>query len=328
VKHIIITGGAGFIGSHLCDRFLKEGYAVTAVDNFLTGRAENINHINDPNFSFWQLNVANPDLPLVELDFKLLREYGLHGVLHFACPASPVDFERFPREILEVDSIGTLAAIDIAKHHSARLILASTSEVYGDPQLHPQKENYWGNVNTIGPRACYDEAKRFAEAAVSSEQRWGGLNAGIVRIFNTYGPRMRLNDGRVVPNLCGQGLRGEAFTIHGDGFQTRSFCYVDDLVDGVFKLFESNVQIPVNIGNPQERSIRDFADWVNILTRGKGRDRSRVYHPPREDDPKQRCPDISRAKSLLGWEPKVGLEEGLSKTIAYFKKEMMTNVTH
>ena len=324
MKHILITGGSGFIGSHLCDLLLKKGYAVTAVDNFLTGRKENIAEaLKHPAFRFLEWDVCQP---IPESKVELLAEHGLHGLFHFACPASPVDFDKIPFEILEVDSIGTMHTVDLALKHGARYLIASTSEIYGDPLVHPQNESYFGNVNTLGPRACYDEAKRFGEAYVSTAIRGVGrakdgkprkaLNGGIVRIFNTYGPRMRPDDGRIVPELCMQALRGKALTIHGDGKQTRSFCFVSDLVDGIVRLFESSEKNPVNIGNPVERTVLDFAQMVTKLTGSK----STIQHlPGREDDPKRRCPDITRAKTLLGWSPKIDLEEGLRQSIEYFR---------
>lgn len=323
MKHVLITGGAGFLGSHLCDLFLSRGYAVTAVDNFLTGSRENLTEAErSPYFQFLEWDVCRP---LPESELKFLSQYGLQGVLHFACPASPVDFEKVPFEILAVDSIGTMTTVDLALRYQSRYLIASTSEIYGDPLEHPQKESYWGNVNTLGPRACYDEAKRFGEAYVSTAIRGVGsyqgkpyraLNGGMVRIFNTYGPRMRLDDGRVVPELCRQALMGQGLTVCGDGRQTRSFCYVSDLVEGIFRLFESDVHEPVNIGNPSERTILDFAKTILKLTGS----RSLITHlDPRTDDPKRRCPDISRAQKLLGWSPQVDLEPGLLQTIEYFK---------
>lgn len=331
-QHVLITGGSGFIGSHLCDLFLARGYSVTAVDNFLTGRAENIAHLKShPDFDFVKLDVAQPDQgrnPLSRERFRLIQRDGLFGVLHFACPASPIDFDKIPFEILQVDSAGTFHSVELALQFGARYLVASTSEIYGDPLVHPQKEDYWGNVNTLGPRACYDETKRFAEALVSTAIRgvgkWGGasyspLNGAMVRIFNTYGPRMRPDDGRVVPELCVQALKGEELTLHGSGQQTRSFCFVSDLVEGIFKLFESDVKVPVNIGNPVERSILEFAQVVKKLTGSQ----SAIRHlPAREDDPKKRCPDITRARTLLGWQPKVDLEDGLRASLDYFKTEM------
>jgi len=328
-KHVLITGGAGFIGSHLCEELLRRGYAVTALDNFLTGRRSNVaDALKNPDFALWERDIS---VPWSESDFaswELLKRHGLHGALHFPCPASPVDFDRVPFEILAVDSAGTEHTIDLALRHGARYVVASTSEIYGDPLVHPQPESYWGNVNTLGPRACYDEAKRFSEAMVSTAIRgvgkWKGkpyapLNAGIVRIFNTYGPRMRPDDGRIVPELCMQGIRGEPMTVHGDGLQTRSFCFVSDLVDGILRLFESPYREPFNIGNPVERSVLDFASAVAKITGS----RAGVKHlDARADDPRKRCPDITKARSTLGWEPKIDFESGLARTIEYFKTEL------
>jgi dTDP-glucose 4,6-dehydratase len=307
MKHILITGGAGFIGSHLCDELLERGFAVTAVDNLISGRKENIaQSLTQAHFSYVERDVCEP---FKRSDFPFLEKYGLHGVLHFASPASPVDFQRIPFEILKVGSVATMHLTELAQTFNARFVFASTSEVYGDPLVHPQKEDYWGNVHTLGPRAAYDESKRFGEAWVSSAVR-KGLNGGMVRIFNTYGPRMRLNDGRVVPQFCDQALKGEDLTVHGDGSQTRSFCYVDDLVDGILKYFESDLKDPVNLGNPIERTILDFAQFIIEKTQSKSKI---CFLPLPEDDPKQRCPDITRAKELLGWEPKVSLEEGIQR---------------
>ncbi len=324
MKHILVTGGAGFIGSHLCEVLLAKGYAVTALDNLLTGRKSNITQVlKNPNFQWVERDVC---LPIKDTDIPLIAKHGLHGIFHFACPASPIDFEKIPFEILEVDSLGTMTTVDLALRFGARYLLASTSEIYGDPLVHPQKEDYWGNVSTTGPRACYDETKRFAEAYVTSAMRGSGtykgkpyqpLNAGIVRIFNTYGPRMRPDDGRVVPELCMQALKGEDFSIHGDGSQTRSFCFVSDLVDGIVKLFESNYREPFNIGNPVERSIREFAEVVQKLAKSNSKIKSL---PARPDDPRKRCPDISKARKLLGWEPKVSLEEGLARSLEDFRQ--------
>lgn len=316
-QHIIVTGGAGFIGSHLCEALLEKGYLVTAIDNLITGRTSNIAEAQkNPNFQFLQHDVCETITP-EKLPF--LNRHGLFGIFHFACPASPIDFERIPMEILCVDSLGTIRMVDLALKHKCRFLLASTSEVYGDPLIHPQPESYWGNVNPNGPRACYDETKRFAEAYVSTATRLKGVNGGIVRIFNTYGPRMRIDDGRVVPELCRQAIQNEPLTIHGDGLQTRSFCYVSDLVDGIIKLFESTEKNPVNIGNPSERTILDFATRVQQLSQTK----TPIQHlPGRIDDPKKRCPDITRAKQILKWEPKVDLEEGLSKSLDYFRTQL------
>jgi dTDP-glucose 4,6-dehydratase len=326
MKHILITGGAGFIGSHLCERLLERGYAVTALDNLLTGRKENLTEaLKHPHFRYVERDVC---LPLEESLFEFIGKYGLHGIFHFACPASPVDFDRIPFEILAVDSVGTQRTVELALKFDARYLVASTSEIYGDPEVHPQNESYWGNVNTIGPRACYDETKRFAEAFVSTAIRgvgkWNGkaykpLNGGMVRIFNTYGPRMRADDGRIVPELCMQALKGQPLTVHGEGQQTRSFCYVDDLVEGIIRLFESGEKNPVNIGNPVERTVMEFARAVIDLTGSK----SQIHHlPARPDDPRRRCPDITRARTILGWEPKVDLQEGLRRTIDYFRTQL------
>jgi dTDP-glucose 4,6-dehydratase len=318
MKHVLVTGGAGFIGSHLCESLLARGYAVTAVDNLVTGRKKNLDGIlGNASFQFVEHDVCKP---LADSDLKLLARHGLHGIFHFACPASPVDFDRIPFVILDVDSLGTRETVSLALKHGARYLLASTSEVYGDPLEHPQKETYWGNVNPIGPRACYDEVKRFAEAYVSTATKRGmggrKLDGGIVRIFNTYGPRMRPDDGRVVPELCMQALRGKPLTLHGDGRQTRSFCFVTDLVEGIVRLFESSEHDPVNMGNPVERTIRDFAETVIRLTGSKSKIESQAARP---DDPARRCPDIARARGLLSWEPRVGIDEGLARTIEFFR---------
>ncbi|HAR44525.1 MAG TPA: NAD-dependent dehydratase [Bdellovibrionales bacterium] len=325
MKHVLITGGSGFIGSHLCELFLSRGYAVTAIDNFVTGRKENLSTIlGQPHFDLIEHDVT---LPFDEQDFKLFKKHGLAGVLHFACPASPIDFERIPFEILAVDSIGTMNTVSLALKHKARFMVASTSEIYGDPLVHPQTEDYFGNVNTIGPRACYDETKRFAEAYVSSAirgvengpRKQAPLNGAIVRIFNTYGPRMRPDDGRIVPELCIQGLKGEPLTVHGQGQQTRSFCYVSDLIEGIFRLFESKITVPVNIGNPVEQTILQFAKTVQEATGGRSTLR---YLPARPDDPRKRCPDITRARELLKWEPKVSFAEGIRESIDYFRTQL------
>lgn len=313
-KSVLLTGAAGFIGSHLSERFLKEGFAILGVDNFLTGRKENLREaMKHPDFRFEEADVTKR--------FDFLNPFGgkFDMVLHFACPASPIDFEVLSLEILEVDSKGTLNALEYARREGAKFFLASTSEVYGDPLVHPQTEEYWGNVSSIGLRSCYDEAKRFSEAAVMVYHRKFGLDTRIVRIFNTYGPRMRLNDGRVVPQLCSQALRGEKLTIHGDGSQTRSFCFVDDLVDGIFRLSQSTENLPVNIGNPIEYSLNDFAQEVQ---KSAGKSPGIQYVPARPDDPRRRRPDISKAKHLLGWEPRVSLEEGLRRTMEAFRREL------
>jgi len=311
---VLITGAAGFVGSHLAERFLREGFSVFGVDNFLTGREANIKEaLKHPHFRFEKADVVE--------NFSFKNPFGgnFSQILHFACPASPIDFEELSQEILKVDSIGTLNALEYARKENASFFIASTSEIYGDPLEHPQKESYWGNVNSIGPRSCYDEAKRFSEAAAMVYKRKYNLGIRIVRIFNTYGPRMRLNDGRVVPALCGQALRGDALTIHGDGTQTRSFCYVDDLVDGIYRLSQSSEQGPVNIGNPIEYSLNDFAHVVQNVS---GKKLEIKYLEARPDDPRRRKPDISKAKQLLGWEPKISLEEGLKRTMDAFRSEV------
>jgi nucleoside-diphosphate-sugar epimerase len=327
MKHILVTGGSGFVGSHLCEALLARGYAVTALDNLVTGREANISEAKkNPNFDFVREDVCS-DVCTVETKIPFIKKFGLHGLFHFACPASPVDFDRIPFEILAVDSIGTMKTVDLARKYKARYLLASTSECYGDPHVHPQQEDYWGNVNPIGPRACYDEAKRFAEAYVSTairgvnvpgHTRYEPFNAGIVRIFNTYGPRMRPDDGRVVPALCMQAIEGHTLTMHGDGKQTRSFCYVSDLVEGIVRLFESDVKVPVNIGNPVEYELLQFAEILKKLAK---KSVGNKFLPARPDDPKRRCPDITRAKTLLKWTPQVSLEEGLAKTLHYFHQE-------
>jgi len=313
MKHVLITGGSGFIGSHLCDALLARGYAVTALDNLVTGRIQNIAEARrNPDFDFVEADICSP---VDESKLKLVARHGLHGVLHFACPASPIDFDKIPFVILDVDSIGTKNAVELALRHKARLLVASTSEIYGDPLEHPQNEEYRGNVSTTGPRACYDETKRFAEAYVSTAVRHKGLNGGILRIFNTYGPRMRPDDGRIVPELCMQGLKGEPLTVHGEGLQTRSFCFVSDLVEGIIRLFESDQKDPVNLGNPVEYTVLQFAQAIQELTGG----RSTIRHlPARPDDPRRRCPDITRARKVLGWEPKVDLKTGLKAALDYF----------
>lgn len=304
---ILITGGAGFIGSHLCDRFVKEGYDVIAMDNLLTGSLDNISHLFPrPNFTFHHHDVT-----------KFIHiPGGLDYILHFASPASPVDYLKMPIQTMKVGSLGTHNCLGLAKDKGARIVVASTSEVYGDPLVHPQTEDYWGNVNPIGPRGVYDEAKRFQEAMTMAYHTYHGVNTGIVRIFNTYGPRMRLNDGRALPAFISQAMKGEPLTIFGDGSQTRSFCYVDDLVEGIYRLLMSNHHFPVNVGNPQEITINEFAEEILALT---GSDKGIVYHPLPTDDPKQRKPDITKAKELLGWEPKVPRSEGLKVTYQYFK---------
>ncbi len=305
---ILVTGGAGFLGSHLCDKLLAEGYKVIAVDNLITGNTNNIAHlIGNENFSFVKHDITNYIYLPGRIDF----------ILHFASPASPIDYLKLPIQTLKVGSLGTHKVLGLAKEKKARVLIASTSEVYGDPVVHPQTEDYWGNVNPIGPRGVYDEAKRFAEAITMAYHRYHGLDTRIVRIFNTYGPRMRLDDGRALPAFVGQALRGEDITVFGDGSQTRSFCYVSDLVDGIFKLLMSNEVDPVNIGNPSEITIKQFAEEVIKLTGTKSKI---VYQELPVDDPKVRQPNIEKAKRILGWEPKVGRSEGLKTTIDYFKK--------
>ncbi|OQA41417.1 MAG: UDP-glucose 4-epimerase [Chloroflexi bacterium ADurb.Bin325] len=307
---ILVTGGAGFIGSHLCDRLLADGHEVIAMDNLITGSTDNIAHLaGNRRFKFIHHDVTDYIYVPGRLD----------AVMHLASPASPVDFDRIPIQILKVGSLGTHNTLGLAWGKAARFLLASTSEVYGDPLVHPQPESYWGNVNPIGVRGVYDEAKRFAEAITMAYHRIHAVDTRIIRIFNTYGPRMRLDDGRVVPNFIGQALQGRPLTVYGDGGQTRSFCYVSDLVDGMVRLLMSDETGPVNIGNPLEVSIRTFAETINRLTGNAG---GIVYRPLPADDPKQRRPDITRARTLLGWEPQVGLEDGLARTIEYFRARM------
>ncbi len=315
MKNILITGASGFIGSHLCEAFLKKGARVFGVDNLITGDRRNLEVIpSDAPFEFIEHDICDP---LPEAWISRFEREGLAGVLHFACPASPVDFDKIPFEILHVDSLGTIQTVQLALHLKARYLLASTSEVYGDPLVHPQTESYWGNVNSIGPRACYDETKRFAEAYVSTAMRSPhDLNAAIVRIFNTYGPRMRPDDGRVVPELCMQALQSRPLVIHGDGSQTRSFCFVSDLVDGIVRLYESELREVVNLGNPDEKTILQFAKKILELTQS---DSSLQFAEGRPDDPRKRCPDISKARKLLGWEPRIDLGEGLARSIEFFK---------
>lgn len=303
----LITGGAGFIGSHLCERFLAEGHEVLCVDNFITGSAPNVEHLRSSDrFTFIRHDISHP----IEIDGPL------DNILHFASPASPVDYLRHPIPTLKVGSLGTHNTLGIAKAKNASFLLASTSEVYGDPETHPQREDYWGHVNPIGIRGCYDEAKRFAEAITMAYHRYHGVNTHIVRIFNTYGERMRLDDGRVVPNLMGQALRGEPLTVYGDGKQTRSFCYVSDLVEGIYRLLFKDFHDPVNLGNPNEVSILDFAKEILSLSGSA----SRIEHKPLpQDDPKVRRPDIGRARSLLNWEPRVDRHEGMKRTLEFFK---------
>ncbi|MCB0389277.1 MAG: SDR family oxidoreductase [Winogradskyella sp.] len=307
MKRVLITGAAGFLGSHLCDKFIDEGFQVIGMDNFITGDLKNINHLlNHPHFQLIEHDVTE----FVKIEGEL------HYILHFASPASPIDYLKIPIQTLKVGSLGTHNLLGLAKAKKARILIASTSEVYGDPLVHPQSEDYYGNVNTIGPRGVYDEAKRFQESITMAYHRFHGLETRIVRIFNTYGPRMRLNDGRVIPAFIGQALRGENLTIFGDGLQTRSFCYITDQIEGIFKLLFSNYAYPVNIGNPSEITIKDFADEIIKLT---GTNQKVIYKELPKDDPLQRQPDISLAKQLLNWEPKVSREEGMFKTYQYFK---------
>jgi dTDP-glucose 4,6-dehydratase len=307
LKRILITGAAGFLGSHLCDRFVSEGMHVIGMDNFITGDRKNIDHlINNSNFEFINHDVTE----------FIKIEGALDYILHFASPASPIDYLKIPIQTLKVGSLGTHNLLGLAKAKNARILIASTSEVYGDPLVHPQTEEYYGNVNTIGPRGVYDEAKRFQESITMAYHRFHGLETRIVRIFNTYGPRMRLNDGRVIPAFMGQALRGEDLTVFGDGMQTRSFCYVSDLVDGIYKLLFSDYSYPVNIGNPHEITIKDFAEEIIKLT---GTTQKVVYKALPIDDPMQRQPDISLAKKLLDWHPIIDREKGMQKTFEYFK---------
>jgi dTDP-glucose 4,6-dehydratase len=307
MKRVLITGAAGFLGSHLCDRFVREGYHVIGMDNLITGDMRNIEHLMPLQaFEFYHHDVS-----------KYVHVPGeLHYILHFASPASPIDYLKIPIQTLKVGSLGTHNLLGLAKAKRARILVASTSEVYGDPLVHPQTEEYWGNVNPIGPRGVYDEAKRFQEAITMAYHRFHGLETRIVRIFNTYGPRMRLNDGRALPAFIGQALRGEDLTVFGDGSQTRSFCYVDDQVEGIYRLLLSDESEPVNIGNPVEITIREFAEEILKLT---GADQQIIFKPLPKDDPKQRQPDIAKAKERLGWEPKVERAEGLKATYDYFK---------
>jgi dTDP-glucose 4,6-dehydratase len=306
-KRILITGAAGFLGSHLCDRFISEDYQVVGMDNLITGDIKNIEHLFPlKDFEFYNHDVSNYVHVAGNLDY----------ILHFASPASPIDYLKIPIQTLKVGSLGTHNLLGLAKEKKARFLIASTSEVYGDPTVHPQPEEYWGNVNPIGPRSVYDEAKRFQEAITMAYHTFHGLETRIVRIFNTYGPRMRLNDGRVLPAFIGQALRGEDLTIFGDGTQTRAFCYVDDLIEGIYRLLHSDYALPVNIGNPNEITMNDFATEIIKLT---GTKQKIVYQPLPADDPKQRKPDITKAKVLLDWEPKVDRAEGLKITYDYFK---------
>lgn len=306
-QRILITGGAGFLGSHLCDRFIKEGFHVIAMDNLITGDLRNIEHLfKNPDFEFYHHDVSS----FVHVPGEL------HYILHFASPASPIDYLKIPIQTLKVGSLGTHNLLGLARAKKARILVASTSEIYGDPLVHPQVEEYYGNVNPIGPRGVYDEAKRFQEAITMAYHTYHNVDTRIVRIFNTYGPRMRLNDGRVLPAFIGQALRGEDLTVFGDGSQTRSFCYVDDEVEGIYRLLMSDYHLPMNIGNPGEITIKEFAEEIVKLT---GTKQKIVYKPLPQDDPKQRQPNITKAKEILGWEPKVSRAEGLKITYEYFK---------
>ena len=306
-KRVLITGAAGFLGSHLCDRFLKEGYYVIAMDNLITGDLKNIEHLfKRDDFEFYHHDISKYVHIPGQLDY----------ILHFASPASPIDYLKIPIQTLKVSSLGTHNLLGLAKAKNARILVASTSEVYGDPLVHPQTEEYWGNVNPIGPRGVYDEAKRFMESITMAYHTFHKVETRIIRIFNTYGPRMRLNDGRALPAFIGQALRGEDLTVFGDGSQTRSFCYVDDLVEGIYRLLMSDYVYPVNIGNPVEITLKEFAEEIIKLT---GTNQKIVYKPLPVDDPKQRKPDITKAKVILGWEPKVNRAEGLAITFNYFK---------
>jgi len=309
-KRVLITGAAGFLGSHLCDRFLKEGYKVVGMDNLLTGNIKNIEHL----------------FPLAEFEFyhhditKFVHVPGhIDYILHFASPASPIDYLKMPIQTLKVGALGTHNLLGLAKAKGARILVASTSEVYGDPLVHPQQEEYWGNVNPIGPRGVYDEAKRFMESITMAYHNYHQLETRIIRIFNTYGPRMRLDDGRALPTFLSQALRGQDVTVYGDGSQTRSFCYVSDLVEGIYRLLLSDYHLPVNIGNPSEITLQQFAEEVIALTGSKSKI---IYEPLPQDDPKQRQPDITKAKNILGWEPKVDRSEGLKYTLDYFKQHI------
>ena len=308
-KRILITGAAGFLGSHLCDRFIQEGYRVVGMDNLVTGDMGNIDHLlSDANFEFYHHDVS-----------KFIHFDGyLDYILHFASPASPIDYLKIPIQTLKAGSLGAHNLLGLAMHKNARILIASTSEIYGDPMVHPQTEEYLGNVNTIGPRGVYDEAKRFQESITMAYHRYHGVETRIVRIFNTYGPRMRLDDGRVLPAFMGQALRGEPLTIFGDGSQTRSFCYVDDLIEGIYRLLFSDYHLPVNVGNPDEITIKEFADEILKLT---GSPVPILFKPLPEGDPLQRKPDIAKAKSILNWEPKVDRKEGLRLTYKYFKQK-------
>ncbi|MGI9542963.1 MAG: UDP-glucuronic acid decarboxylase family protein [Cyclobacteriaceae bacterium] len=309
-KRVLITGGAGFLGSHLCDRFFKEGFQVVCMDNLLTGSLNNIEHLmGQENFQFHHADVSTFVHVPGELDY----------ILHFASPASPIDYLKMPIQTLKVGSIGTMHLLGLAREKKSRILVASTSEIYGDPLVHPQSEDYWGNVNPIGPRGVYDEAKRFLEAITMAYHTFHGVDTRIIRIFNTYGPRMRLNDGRALPAFIGQALRGEDITVFGDGSQTRSFCYVKDLVEGIYRLLMSDHHLPVNIGNPEEITIKEFAEEIVKIT---GSSSKIIYEPLPTDDPKKRQPDISKAKALLDWEPQYTRSEGLKPTLEYFREKV------
>lgn len=309
-KRVLVTGAAGFLGSHLCDRFIKEGCEVIGMDNLLTGNIQNIEHLFPlKEFSFYHHDITKYIHVPGKIDY----------ILHFASPASPIDYLKMPIQTLKVGALGTHNVLGVAKAKGARMLVASTSEVYGDPMVHPQVEEYWGNVNPIGPRGVYDEAKRFLESITMAYHNFHGVETRMIRIFNTYGPRMRLDDGRALPTFMSQALRGEDVTVFGDGSQTRSFCYVDDLVEGIYRLLMSDYHMPVNIGNPAEITLKEFAEEVVALV---GNDVKIVYEPLPKDDPKQRKPDITKAREILGWEPKVDRHEGLKRTLEYFKQHI------
>ena len=332
---VLITGAAGFLGSHLCDRFIKEGYFVIGMDNLITGDMKNISHLlpssergEGVGLPAGQAGVRSFQFINHDVTKHISIEGDLKYILHFASPASPIDYLKIPIQTLKVSSLGTHNCLGLAKAKKARMLVASTSEVYGDPLVHPQTEEYWGNVNPVGPRGVYDEAKRFMEAMTMAYHTYHGLETRIVRIFNTYGPRMRLNDGRVLPAFIGQALRGEDLTMFGDGSQTRSFCYVDDLVEGIYRLLMSDYSLPMNIGNPSEITIKEFGEEIIKLT---GTKQKLISLPLPQDDPKQRQPDITKARNILGWEPKISRAEGLKITYSYFKslsKEELTKVEH